>query len=939
MKQLKKVVTMILVLVLVTGLFTCIAGSGEVQAASKALINARKKAETSLIKTFDTLDNTKPYTEANYKKLISVKETGIKKINAAKSKKAVSKALKKYVSDLKAVKYMQPTDSTKICLGENGVVAWKVVKGAVKYNVEFQEWRDCPVYVRDEEITETYVKLGIGDRVWVTPIMSNGRKGDNLLSDYYKKDQVDLAHGFTDVEPEVNESKLLTWNAFKKIDTKSVKKKKDGSVYFETQGPNGEKISFWGEDIDVKKDGIILHKKGRIVMTDAFGKIYDVRPVVRSSGSSDNWLTIFTGFNIDYDMHPKTIDRMIYGSGAGRYARDYTQTGINVGAYEANFVGIGFASPEYEADHESGNKGDIEISDIVIKYIPAKKATRLRGLVLSPFKYSPYMSGELYDMSKEIYEPYNGQGYFHLLALPDLDNDKNEVPIVTDDFYKIWPYAISASYGECYSIGNLKDSNGKEYNRNGGKVTEGTTLTVYLGEEEFDVPLNVIGVYEGAQTMHDLLPYANPKAAGNKKILVIPIVWQDDKKPANKKNIELLKKRLGKAAKLGENIKDYSENNEKNGFSLSSYFETASYGKLKLESYITDWYTAPYNFDEMESCQISRQFIDEVLKWLYKKYPDVDFSVFDPDGNGYFDHIMFLNYGDMSSRDSYTRIGFGGATDYRSTYGGEFAGTAQKPGINRVLNSNASSFVLNSNVMIHEFSHGLGLIDYYDVTGSGFDAVGCYDMQSSNVGDWNAYSKYAVGWIKPEVVTGLKKGESKEIEIGAFSDTGNAIVIPIAGDKLEPPFSEYMLVDLYTSTGVNKYDSIAFDLNDFEGVRIYHVDAKMERRDFRNSDYPDIETTPIGTIHIANDYKPDGRYNLELIQAGAENTFTSYPIRTRLAQEDFFQAGDTFTLDKYSAFFKDGLMDYADDFGYEIEIVSITGTGSDAKAKIRITRQ
>ena len=135
MKQLKKIVTMIIAVALVTGMFTCLVGSGEVQAASKALITARHKAENSLIKTFDTLDNTKPYTEANYKKLISIKEEGIKKINTAKSKKSVSKALKKYVSNLKAVKYMQPTDSNQICMGENGVVAWKAVKGAVKYNL------------------------------------------------------------------------------------------------------------------------------------------------------------------------------------------------------------------------------------------------------------------------------------------------------------------------------------------------------------------------------------------------------------------------------------------------------------------------------------------------------------------------------------------------------------------------------------------------------------------------------------------------------------------------------------------------------------------------------------------------------------------------------------------------------------------------------------
>ena len=940
MKKIKKIITMILALALVTGMFTYLVGGKEAYAASKALKNARLKAENSLEKTYDSLADKKAYTETNYKKLISIKEKGVKKINAAKSKKSVSKALKKYTSYLKQVKYMQPVDNPDriLCMGDNGVVIWPAVKGAVKYRVEYIDWRGCPILDHVEEITETYTKVKIGGSVEVYPIMADGSELPKYYSEYYKTDTT-IPEESKNLGSQVDQSKLLTWNAFKSIDTKSVKKKKDGSVYFETKGPNGEKISFWGEDIDVKKDCIILHKKGRIMMTDGFGKIYDVCPVIKSCDPEDG-LTIFAGYNIDYNMHPKTIDRMIFSSGKWRYATDYNESGIDLKGYESNFVGIGINSPEYDAEMESGNKADIEVSDIIIKYIPTTECTHFRELILSVLNYPSYLSGEYYDESKEIYEPYDQAGYFHLLAFPDLDYDINEIVVDKSDFYSMWPNAVSASYGGYYRIGKLKDSKGKEYERIGGQVEEGTTLTVYLGDVKFDVPFNVLDVYEGAETLHDLIPYANPEATGKKNVLVIPIVWQDEKKQANEDNLDLLRKKLGKAAKLGEKIKDYSDEDE-NGFSLSKYFDIASYGKLQLQSYYTDWYTAPYNFDVMKDRTINRQFIDEVLDWLYKKYPKTDFSIFDPDGNGYFDHIMFVNYGDMSSFNYYTMAGFSGASDYRCTYGKEYAGTAKRPGINRVLNTNSMHLSDNTaNVLIHEFGHGLGLIDYYDVTYSGINAVGGYDMQSDNVGDWNSYSKYAVGWIEPEVVTGLKKGESKEIEIGAFADTGDAIVIPIAGDELKPPFSEYMMVDLYTSTGVNKYDSIRYGINDFEGVRIYHVDAKMEKRDFQNPDYPNLESTPIGTIHFGNDYKTNGKYNIELIQAGAENSFTdTAQLRTMISQEDFFRAGDKFTMEKYSEFFDNGLMDFGDEFGYEIEVVSITGTGSDAKAKIRITRK
>ena len=44
-------------------------------------------------------------------------------------------------------------------------------------------------------------------------------------------------------------------------------------------------------------------------------------------------------------------------------------------------------------------------------------------------------------------------------------------------------------------------------------------------------------------------------------------------------------------------------------------------------------------------------------------------------------------------------------------------------------------------------------------------------------------------------------------------------------------------------------------------------------------------------------------------------------------------------MEKYSQFFDGGVFDTGDDFGYQIDIISITGTGEDAKATVRITRQ
>ena len=421
MKKMRKVVTFILAIVLMTGMFTCLADGSDAYAASTALKNARQKAENSLVKTYNSLADTKAYTEANYKNLISVKEAGIKKINAAKSKKSVSKALKKYTANLKKVKYMQPIDNVdrKLCLGDNGVVIWKAVKGAVKYRVEYvKDWNGYPIFDHEEVIEETYAKLKVGGKVYVHPVMSDGSEGLDYYSDYYRledanNDSEDVNVGgdqpnrtgyYSDGNklaiPVVDESKLCECNALEKIYTKSIKKKKDGSVYFETKGPNNEKIRFYGEDVDVKSDRIILHEQGRIIMTDGIGRIVYMIPVVSAPGSSDNMLCVYGGYNIDYDMHPGTIDRMIFGPNSGRTSDSYIDDGYTCifSNLEPNFGGFGLCSWDFDLSYVIPNKDDIEVTDFIIKYYPDEECTPFKALLLEANSYWPYLEGEKYDI-------------------------------------------------------------------------------------------------------------------------------------------------------------------------------------------------------------------------------------------------------------------------------------------------------------------------------------------------------------------------------------------------------------------------------------------------------------------------------------------------------------------------------------------------------------
>ena len=915
-------------------------------AASKktsALVIAQQKAEKKLLDAYDVLTEQYPYSQTNFEKLTSIKDEGVQKIYAVKEKTNAGKTAKKYIKSLKKVKNLLDETGKEICIGYQGTVAWKAVKGAKKYKVCFTILRE-DIVIGDhwEEMTKTYAKLTPGFGVEVHAIDSDGDEISNILSGTYARDEFYLCNGYLQAWPVVDKTKLQTWDAFEKVYPKSLKKNSDGSVSFEVEGPNGERVRFWGEDVDVKSDCIILHRNGRVMMTDGIGRIYSIKIVVSDPGSDSNWINMYGGYNIDYDMHPGTIDKMVYTAGMGRYTCDFKEEDVkeSMALLEPNFAGVGVLPPSYNIEKErfGHNADDTVVSKFILEYIPSKKATRFKNLILDANVYGAYLTGDKYDKSKEIYSPYTGEYYMTLYAAPDLDNDTNEIPVEVLKTADMHALCVNASDGNFFKVGDLKDPDGKKIDKDKASVERGTTLNIRLGKESFDVGLEVVDTYEGAQTFHDLLPYAFPAGTGKRNILVVPIVWQDEPDRASEQILNEIRSKLGRAASLDGKIKDYSDGIDGNQFSLSEYFDLASYGKITVNSYITDWYIAPCDFSEWKYHALNWDFICEVIDWVYKKYPDTDFTKFDLDSNGYFDQVFFINSGDMSKDLGFSPSCFNGASQYRNTYGNEYAGTNKKPTVNNVVNMN--TWHLRDNTLIHEFSHGFGLIDYYDVTYSGINAVGGYDMQSDSVGDWNAYSKYAAGWIEPKIISGLKPGESVEVKIGALCERGDAIVIPAATETLAPPFSEYMLVDLYTSSGVNQYDSQMYGINDFTGVRIYHVDARMEKRDFVNNLFPDMEPCTIGTIHIANEFKKSRMFNIELIQAGAKNTFTAGNwARMRIEKGDFFQTGDVFTMDKYSEFFNDGLMDTGAEFGYKIEIVSVSGTGADAQAVIRITKE
>lgn len=742
-------------------------------------------------------------------------------------------------------------------------------------------------------------------------------------------------------EVKMAEPGSITSDIIAGIDYESIMTKGD-STFFSSKMSDGEIIRFEGKNITISEEGILMCPDSEVTSLDAIGKIYQYTAEIKDAdlyafsgdeeGGQSYTNNMYIGYGYTYSAEKTSVDSAeevhTYGYGALAPAEWNMGGCISVAYIEPNF--IYFSGSGY-------NEEDFVLSGLSVGYNPAERVTGIRKACFNTDMTGAYLEGELYNQDIEtLADEGNGTYSFYLILEPDtqyanMRDASRSICFVPNTFYR---------------VGDLKDAEGNVLNKENAAVTAGTTLDVEVGDYTVSLELETQERYLGATTMNDLVPYAFLQALGENHTLVVPVVWADQTDRATKENLSLYRKALGRVEEADGSVTDYSDTGDK-VFSLSEYFDMVSYGKYEVNSFLTDWCYIDRTFAENANAAPDKAYADEVLMWVKETYPDLDWSMFDKDGNGYVDSMIIINSGASQNADEYAIISYAGAIHYSESYYGDYAGTQESPNVNCYVNIN-QSFLENGNssVLLHEFSHVFGIIDYYDVTYSGIDAVGGFDMQSENTGDWNAYSKLAVGWMKPQVVEGLSSGESVELTLQSMALTDDVIIIPAAGSNYEGVFSEYIMIDLLSDDGVNAYDAAQYGLQDTAGVRISHVDARMEKRTMEIQSKVNPEQTDvydIGTIHYANAYTNDGRgfFNIEVIQSGKKNTFTDLNNEiTRLTAADLFYAGDEFTVEEYEEFFYNGLMDDGKEFGYTVSIVNIEmNADGTPNATIKITAQ
>lgn len=461
---------------------------------------------------------------------------------------------------------------------------------------------------------------------------------------------------------------------------------------------------------------------------------------------------------------------------------------------------------------------------------------------------------------------------------------------------------------------------------------------------------------------------------GNARVLVVPVEFADF--PAS----DLLRGADG----AHEDIEKvyFGESEDTQWESLKSYYYKSSYGNVNISGQVMPWYQVrdPNNHDQWFTTEemvngygtpsgdtgIARL----ILGWIYNDYamslyhnvtddegnPYTSGAAFmkdyDADGDGFIDvlemvysaPIQHLNSdlfwafrsSDSSSSANVNRPSICGFVwlSYHFVFENGYYedGTYKNWTDAQIIDGTAK---VDAHTFIHESGHAFGLDDYYTYDSNDWGAMGGTDMMDYNVGDHNAFSKGALGWSNPLVVTG-----PSTVKVKSFTDTGDAIMLPAYrkdGQVNNTFVDNYILIEYYRPTGVNAMDATNNyagrypKMPDVPGIRIYHVDARLGLFTYGNtSGWQFVRYVSTVTATDSNSYIGIANSNTKSFSAVANNKLLHVleksgltTLRTsslaRYSSSMMWQAGDSFGVNTFVNF----TLNNGEKLGYKFTVDSM----------------
>lgn len=278
--------------------------------------------------------------------------------------------------------------------------------------------------------------------------------------------------------------------------------------------------------------------------------------------------------------------------------------------------------------------------------------------------------------------------------------------------------------------------------------------------------------------------------------------------------------------------------------SVASYYRKSSMGKLNFNFEIASTFACGKSSQEVNdlnkganaSYYTSCDMVEAAIANYKKVNGDDSTKKFDNDHDGYIDGLWVVysapDYGHSSTIGKYSNkdIFWAFCTDKTTNTASVDSPTLHSFGwaSQDFMNEGVVAPAVDAHTFIHETGHLLSLTDYYSYDISSASSSGCEGglaMMDLNIGDQDSFSKIALGWANPYVVT-----EDCVVTINPNESSGDCVLL--ADNWNGTVFDEYMLFDLQTPTGLNALDSTASYSSrplyfNKPGVRAFHVDARI----------------------------------------------------------------------------------------------------------------
>ena len=420
--------------------------------------------------------------------------------------------------------------------------------------------------------------------------------------------------------------------------------------------------------------------------------------------------------------------------------------------------------------------------------------------------------------------------------------------------------------------------------------------------------------------------------------------------------------------------KAYFGTNKETGWrSVKTFYEEESQGTLTITGTVSEWYTETRSVSQFGSedtgADNTMGLVTTAANWYFSNHTDESRSAYDKDGDGYLDGVMLIyaypdhtflsgTYDNLWAYCYWTTKSaslmnpvpnqyFWASYDFMYSYGSK---ATERTGKSEIGNGETANCNIDAHTFIHEMGHMFGLTDYYDYSGK-YNPAGGFSMQDMNVGGHDAFSVLALGWGKAYVPT-----ETININLKPLQSSGESILLTPSWNSYNSPFDEYLLLEYYTPTGLNKFDT------DYQygyypqgssvaGIRLWHVDARLAWYDNRGQAH--IETNPnktggMGvTTGISNTYQGYGvdgylarlgssYYNYNILQIiHNDQTISTSKNKRNFSSDSLFLAGDSFSMSSYGGqFYHNSKLNSNIDLGFTFKVNGLT----DEFASITITK-